>query len=73
MPYSTALQRHIDVPVEYLNNVDEWETLCAIADLGPDSTAAQIRAAAARGDINARHVVAAAAAGNQDAKQWLAE
>ena len=73
MVYSTNLMRHIPVPIELLNNFDQAEVNAALAAIPgyPDIDADAIRAAAAKGDINARFILQRAAEGDEIAVQFV--
>lgn len=73
MTFSANLQRHIHVPIDQLNRVDEAELDAAIAALPgyPDTDPATVIDEAARGNLNAMLILDRAAEGDPIALDWL--
>ena len=71
--YSEALKRHIHVPIELTNRTGEAEFSAALSAIPgyPDIGLAEIRAAAAKGSIDARYILGRAEEGDEDVRDWL--
>ena len=72
--FSQALQRQISSPYGLQNDVATAELNAALRAMPgyPDTAPADIRAAAARGSIDARYIIQRAEDGDQEARDWLA-
>ena len=73
MTYSESLGRHINVSIESSNHFDYAELEEAISALPnyPETSPSEVRAAAERGDLNARLVLDRAKTGDEVAQEWI--